>query len=77
MGFWSTIGSVANAVGNQSSKYFEKVEQLKSEYQSEGDTYLAKKAFSSNSQEKMAALSVLKDRGYDNDSIRKLYMDNK
>lgn len=77
MGFWSTVGSVASSVGNHLKEQHKEVERLKNEYQNERDSYLVKKAFGSRVTEKMAAMSILKDRGYHGESLMQLHLENK
>ena len=70
MGFWSIVGGIAKAVGNEVVEKSNAMNSNKENFVSLTDEELFRKIKSSNSEIKVPALSVFKERGYTAEDLR-------
>ena len=68
MGFWNVVGGIGKAVLNEVKETSAKANSLKDEYQDYSDERLKKLLRDGRNAEKLAAGSVLKQRGYGSQS---------
>lgn len=68
MGFWSTVGNIAQGAGDRIAATAQEAEALAEDYRREDDDYLKRKLKGSNVAQKLAASKVLKERGYGSQS---------
>ena len=73
MGFFDFVKSAATEVGKYAKDNIEQYSNLKELYQSYSDDELIRKfRVGDSSKDNLAILSVLKDRGYDSETIKNM-----
>jgi len=68
MGFWNVVGDIGKGLLNEVKETGAKANSLKDEYQDYSDERLKRLVKDGSTAEKMAAASVLKQRGYGSQS---------
>lgn len=72
MGFLNSLGKGLLAAGKAAAEKGKELQELKDSMSCESDSSLARKAKSGSVWEKSAALSILKDRGYTVEDIKRM-----
>ena len=70
MGFWSSVSNVVGKAAKAAVEKNREAKELSLEWESESDTFLARKYKNGSSTEKMAALKAFRER-YPDDEIRR------
>lgn len=64
MSFWSSVKNIATKLSDKAQNFTQELNAHKDNFRNKDNEYLVQKAKKSSGVEKMAAIQILKERGY-------------